>query len=163
MVSMGKRTKSQSFLQRAVGGFCAASFALVLPFICWGAAATPGHPHALPHFVFAAPRMATDADHTSMQSRPIRDILQELARSSWCSPGASQPSVGSAIDGSAPADAPATAGQSTPATLFAMLLVLPGIWLLRTALRRDFVRWFAVLETLAVAPLVPVPPPRLAA
>ncbi len=30
-------------------------FGLVLPFICWGAQATPGHPHARAHFVFLAP------------------------------------------------------------------------------------------------------------
>lgn len=33
-------------------------FGLVLPFICWGAQATPGHPHALAHFVFAQPPKA---------------------------------------------------------------------------------------------------------
>ena len=27
-------------------------FALVLPLICWGAYAAPGHPHRTPHFVF---------------------------------------------------------------------------------------------------------------
>jgi hypothetical protein len=30
-------------------------FGLVLPFICWGVQATPGHPHARAHFVFLAP------------------------------------------------------------------------------------------------------------
>ncbi len=36
-------------------------FAFVLPFICWGALATPGHPHGLPHFVFFAPQSTADA------------------------------------------------------------------------------------------------------
>ncbi|MEZ4709932.1 MAG: hypothetical protein R3A44_22185 [Caldilineaceae bacterium] len=30
-------------------------YAFVLPFICWGALAAPGHPHALPHPVFMDP------------------------------------------------------------------------------------------------------------
>ena len=30
-------------------------YAFVLPFICWGALAAPGHPHALPHLVFVDP------------------------------------------------------------------------------------------------------------
>lgn len=30
-------------------------FAFVMPFICWGAAGTPGHPHAHAHFIFALP------------------------------------------------------------------------------------------------------------
>ncbi len=32
-----------------------AYWALVLPFLCWGAWATPGHPHLHPHFVFSPP------------------------------------------------------------------------------------------------------------
>ena len=35
--------------------FFAGLFGLVLPFLCWGAQATPGHPHARAHFVFLAP------------------------------------------------------------------------------------------------------------
>ena len=33
-------------------------FAVLLPFICWGALGTPGHPHSRPHFVFAPPPQA---------------------------------------------------------------------------------------------------------
>lgn len=35
--------------------FFAGLFGLVLPFICWGVQAAPGHPHARAHFVFLAP------------------------------------------------------------------------------------------------------------
>ena len=38
--------------------FFAGILGLVLPFICWGAQATPGHPHARAHFVFWPPEMA---------------------------------------------------------------------------------------------------------
>ena len=37
-----------------------AYWALVLPFLCWGAWATPGHPHLHPHFVFSPPVTADD-------------------------------------------------------------------------------------------------------
>lgn len=37
-------------------------FALVLPLICWGAYAAPGHPHRTPHFVFVDPLLV--AEHT---------------------------------------------------------------------------------------------------
>lgn len=36
---------------------------LVMPFICWGAWAHPGHPHPGPHFVFTAPPAANIAEH----------------------------------------------------------------------------------------------------
>ena len=36
-------------------------FAFVLPLICWGAQATPGHPHARAHFVFVVPPLQANA------------------------------------------------------------------------------------------------------
>lgn len=36
-------------------------FGAILPFICWGAWAQPGHPHSRPHFVFLMPELAGDA------------------------------------------------------------------------------------------------------
>lgn len=41
--------------QTALCGLYAALFALVLPLICLGAMAQPGHPHRFPHFVFVDP------------------------------------------------------------------------------------------------------------
>jgi hypothetical protein len=41
--------------QRLLLGCYSALFALVLPLICWGALAEPGHAHRYPHFVFADP------------------------------------------------------------------------------------------------------------
>ncbi|MBX3013737.1 MAG: hypothetical protein KF832_19605 [Caldilineaceae bacterium] len=63
--------------QRLLLGFYVALFALVLPLICWGALVEPGHPHRLPHFVFASPvlsqKLSTGTtpppaavDHTAM-------------------------------------------------------------------------------------------------
>lgn len=44
--------------QRALFGLYSVLFALVLPLICWGAYASPGHPHRIPHFVFVPPVVA---------------------------------------------------------------------------------------------------------
>ncbi len=41
--------------RRFIQWFYIVYFALGMPFICWGAVATPGHPHRLPHLVFALP------------------------------------------------------------------------------------------------------------
>lgn len=46
-------------------------FAFVLPLICWGALATPGHPHGLPHFVFLAPQSNADAAAHQHEDAPI--------------------------------------------------------------------------------------------
>jgi len=43
-------------------------FGLVLPFICWGAEATPGHPHARAHFVFITPAPVRPDAHAVTQS-----------------------------------------------------------------------------------------------
>lgn len=44
----------------------------VLPFVCWGSSADPGHAHALPHFVFAAPTL-----HAAMDVHPASHAAPE--------------------------------------------------------------------------------------
>jgi hypothetical protein len=39
----------------------------VLPFICWGTLATPGHPHQMSHFVFLMPLLRENA----LQTMPL--------------------------------------------------------------------------------------------
>jgi hypothetical protein len=66
-------------------------FSLVLPFICWGALATPGHPHGLPHFVFLAPALVnaentaevhTEHDsHAPVPPESASDAAKPVARS----------------------------------------------------------------------------------
>ncbi|MEM7530943.1 MAG: hypothetical protein AAF639_02100 [Chloroflexota bacterium] len=41
--------------QRLLLWFYAGLFAFVLPFVCWGAAGHPGHPHTQPHLIFDEP------------------------------------------------------------------------------------------------------------
>ena len=47
-----------------------AYWALVLPFLCWGAWATPGHPHLHPHFVFSPPDTADDMNGNHAADSP---------------------------------------------------------------------------------------------
>lgn len=73
-------------------------FALILPFVCWGSWAEPGHPHSHPHFVFVVPEMAADivssatgtvtavqTDHAhhgaSHESKPVGPARPDLATS----------------------------------------------------------------------------------
>lgn len=44
----------RGFTVWTLGGF-ALLWGVVLPFVCWGAWASPGHAHAAPHFVFVEP------------------------------------------------------------------------------------------------------------
>ncbi len=61
--------RSWQWIGRALGVGYALLWALVLPFICWGAWAAPGHPHRAPHFVFAKPTLAHA--HSHLASLPL--------------------------------------------------------------------------------------------
>lgn len=96
-------------------------FVFVLPFICWGAVATPGHPHARPHFVFTAPELTTGAPSAPLQRPTLTETLRRLALASWC--GAGAPAQEGLLDGGH-----AAAGQSIPAVLAVSLLAPPSCW-----------------------------------
>jgi hypothetical protein len=109
----------------------------VLPFLCWGAWATPGHPHARPHFVFAAPLLVADTPHA---------MHHALAHGA---------------DPAAAGNAPTT-GQSLPSILIVSLFTL----VFATPLARTF-RLLMRRERVVFAPFphshpttVPTPPPR---
>ncbi|MBK8045953.1 MAG: hypothetical protein IPK16_01730 [Anaerolineales bacterium] len=54
---------------------------LILPFVCWGAWAVPGHPHGHPHFVFSPPDL-TPSHHAAHvhdnESQPVAQALPEM-------------------------------------------------------------------------------------
>lgn len=52
---MANRSARQAAIKTCALSLYTAYWALVLPFLCWGAWATPGHPHLHPHFVFSQP------------------------------------------------------------------------------------------------------------
>lgn len=75
-----------------------AYWALILPFLCWGAWATPGHPHLHPHFVFSPPLTADDAHgKTAADCHITGDSHQDHAASGYdqdAIAGESTPSIG---------------------------------------------------------------------
>ncbi|HRJ41899.1 MAG: hypothetical protein KJZ86_24510 [Caldilineaceae bacterium] len=95
--------------------------AFVLPFVCWGEVATPGHPHKMLHFVFA-------------ESAPLswtgQKVLQEAASEgphalTGVQHTASHHSaVPNTPEDTKPAENPPVAGRSVPSTILASLVLL---------------------------------------
>ncbi len=142
---------------RCLSLFLAGIFALVLPFICWGAEATPGHPHARAHFVFLAPTHSTQPVQTDALSAHdlLRATADNLARGvhDLCA---------TALKGAEAATTPPT--QSTPLMLAITLLLLAVVRWLATLLPRNDAGFY--LRLAAFRPLflpldVATPPPRL--
>ncbi len=100
----------QALLRRWQGwllGIYIGFFALILPFICWGALADPSHPHTRNHFVFAEP------PHVEDQNRVAHIFSRFLA--------------GNPINGNSSLPDQTTApmsSQATPDTLLITLLSL---------------------------------------
>lgn len=72
------RSRHAYFAKSSLYKFLAATYTIllgfVLPFICWGTLATPGHPHGMAHFVFMTPPMRAEVvvkdykiDHSAHQ------------------------------------------------------------------------------------------------
>lgn len=71
------------FRQRIAHGLVVgyvALWALVLPFICWGIWAEPGHGHAAPHFVFTAAPATTHGPHHHPDHDAPHDDADGVAR-----------------------------------------------------------------------------------
>lgn len=158
-------------IQRLVSGLFAIYWGLILPFICWGAWATPGHPHSTPHFVFFEPL------HAASQPAPVTTTqLASLVRwlGSLCSGMIGDPpdalkigltthqhDLTGAPQSTSPATEPASAGRSTP-TLAIMLLVIviPLAAIMLFGWRRYLVRIVQMPVTSGVVLPIPTPPPR---
>lgn len=101
--------------------FLALVYAFVLPFVCWGELATPGHPHKHVHFVFAEStplpltepqllqRVAAEGLHTSTN-------VQHTA--------SHHPAVPNAPEDAKPAENSPVTGRSVPSTILASLVLL---------------------------------------
>lgn len=126
--------------------FYAGLFAFVLPFICWGAQATPGHPHARAHFVFVDP--------------PMSMMLESATATKPAAHGAH-----AGDDSSAPLPKPVQmpAGRSVPSALMITLLLLVGTLIAVLPPKTDGPGFFALFSVPTAAPfyaLIPTPPPR---
>jgi len=135
---------------RALHLFYAGLFALVLPFICWGAQATPGHPHARAHFVFVDPPMLAMVE---------RDVESDKAAPPTAH--AMHTQEDSATPLSTPAEMPA--GRSVPSALLITLLLLVGTLITVLPPKNDgpgFFTWFSGPDLLPFYARIPTPPPR---
>jgi hypothetical protein len=121
-------------------------FGFIMPFICWGAEATPGHPHSRAHIVFLPPVLSAEA----------RAVVHTAA---------------AALAGGAhelctlpqPATAPAPVAKSTPLVLAVTLLLLVVLAVQGPLLRRDkadFAQRAATLLVISPPLAITTPPPR---
>lgn len=119
-------------------------FALVLPLICWGAYAAPGHPHRTPHFVFVN-SVADDA------SPATSDVHHHKATA----PPAQT---------SEPATAEQPKGRATLSLMiFSVLtIVIVGAWVFSRVDRRFEIPLYLPPFAKSITLPIPLPPPRSA-
>ena len=130
-------------------------FGLVLPFICWGAQATPGHPHALVHFVFAQPTRAALAAAAHLDAATY---LATLGQHDLCT---TQPATNSNYRATETPQLPP--GRSTPSLMVSLILLL--VVLAATPLSPLTNRLHPLFHRQHLfpdgfAPVIPTPPPR---
>ena len=92
-------------------------YAFVLPFVCWGAQAAPGHPHALPHFVFAEPVMDQHEGGVTFAPQTDAARFRAFLADTFCGASHSPQPDSQVAD---PSHKPAS--QSTPTQLVIMTL-----------------------------------------
>ena len=151
--------------QRLLLGGYSALFALVLPFICWGALAEPGHPHRTPHFVFgnSAPVKGHPPDETADELNMSAAISHQQHDNQH---GGALLAVGTAAGGEIAchlsASATPVSGRATPTLLLFSILLLLFV-ADRTSQQPErlaFVRWLRLLSPQSYFCTVPLPPPR---
>lgn len=145
---------------KALHFFYAGLYAFVLPFICWGAQATPGHPHARPHFVFVDP-----PGHTHLAEQTKRGVQNAAA---WLAAYANSTICGD-HDGAPVAAAPDAetaqqpVGRSAPSQLVISMLTPLGQLAALLPLQIDGPGCAVWLVAACASPFctpIPTPPPR---
>jgi len=148
-------------------GFFVLYWALVLPFLCWGAWATPDHPHAHPHFVFSAPSLAITTQPDGHHERtpgliPPGATCAPAPLSDMHPPG--HATATGVPPCPAATDAGGTASQSLPPILVVTILTLvftsTQLRPIRLPVRRECA--LAILFPPGYPSVVPTPPPRFA-
>ncbi len=147
--------------------FYALLFTFVLPFICWGAAGTSGHPHAMPHWVFRPPMMEATmamAPAGMIIGMPVgaplsaSEMLSEQPTSMLCTVAGTH-----GYAGAAGAQSALPIGRSSPPMLAVASLLLLGLVTKRLfpgAPSPGFLILLSGPELKAPVLTVAVPPPR---
>ena len=145
-------------LYRALQLFFAALYAFLLPFICAGAQATPGHPHARAHFVFLEPEFADHQRHAG--------AMDDMGGDMGATHTGYMASV-TELEDSCPlqrdVDSPLPAGRSVSMQLVTSSLILLGSSAALIPLLSEPVGFSVWLADSMMEPfhtLVPTPPPR---
>lgn len=144
---------------------CIALYALFwgfgLPFICFGAIAEPGHPHALPHFVFAepTPREFSNLAVRAIQTTHANDVVS-VFYNRYLKPIGSR--ANGALSTTSGSKTTLPAGRSTGSlALFDLLtLTMLCIWAISRVDRRHFVFFNSRPFPESIVVSLPLPPPR---
>lgn len=151
-------SKPLCYWYKALHLFYAGLYAFVLPLICWGAQATPGHPHARPHFVFTDPPVDHHlGEHAVRTVQNVAEWLATYADSAICGEhNAAQPLP--AVETPQP-----PAGRSTPAQLVISSLIPLTMGAALLPLQVDgpgYSVWLVAICATPFCTLIPTPPPR---
>ncbi|MCB9139057.1 MAG: hypothetical protein H6642_11985 [Caldilineaceae bacterium] len=132
---------------------------LILPFICWGALADPGHPHAGPHFVFTPPPVYGDA-----QPGAESDSQRQALLASYCGDAGVSRAFSAwlaALEETVEEDDAGPVGQSLPDSLISLIMLAAAGFLLYTfVLVISTQRLTATPHGAGHLLPVPTPPPR---
>jgi hypothetical protein len=151
--------------QRALLGFYVALFSLVLPLVCWGALAEPGHPHRYPHLVFANPMLIATPDRTALPKHQAQAVTAQRTplrhREHSGPPGVAdiQASISLICDMLSPGVIP---GRATPTLLLfsILLLIFFAAWRMRPLNPPHFALWQPLSWPQEISLPVALPPPR---
>ncbi|MCB0062242.1 MAG: hypothetical protein KDE19_09010 [Caldilineaceae bacterium] len=168
-LSVAQQGHTLHWWQRFLLLFYAAHFGGLLPFICWGALAMPGHPHAGPHFVFlppptyvVKPMNADDGmSDAGLLPSPSPAGVTHHTMEYVDSPHVVVHAMARCLRELATASAPA--GQAHPTPLAVTMVLLTGALValaFATHHRTGFVYHLASLLFAALDLRTPTPPPR---
>jgi hypothetical protein len=143
-------SRIRQHLLRTLHLFYAGLFAFVLPLICWGAQATPGHPHARAHFVFVEPLLSGHTDSNTTANAV-------LSHSAMGHHGEHD------LDHAASHSHQQPVGRATPSMAGFTMLTLVGRDAVALPFNADgpgFCCWFIPPDALSFIALISTPPPR---
>lgn len=147
MAQTQQTTLANNSLYKSLAAIYTILLGFVLPFICWGTLATPGHPHRMAHLVFMMP--------------PVR---AEIAVTEAGIDHSAHQSQGRTHEVDQPASATQPAGRSVPAELTSAISIIAPLFLVQILLAfysGCSILWLShASNSHLFDPRVSTPPPR---